>query len=197
MAQTKKPAVREAILAAALQLFSAHGYNATTLSQIARAAGVSTANLYVYFGSKMAILYAIYDPWLRRRLETLAADLPARRTPQAKLRRIVETLWRDIPAEANGFANNIMQAISGAAPGEAYDPSLLRWCEARLATMLAESLPPRRRDALDLRRLAHLIFMAFDGYAMKVHLGTGEGCDRAMVDLFCALVLDEGARRPR
>jgi AcrR family transcriptional regulator len=196
MAQTKKPAVREAILAAALELFSARGYNATTLSQIARLAGVSTANLYVYFGSKMAILYAIYDPWLRRRLEDLAAELPARRTPRARLRRIVETLWRDIPAEANGFANNIMQAISGAAPGEAYDPSLLRWCEARLATMLAESLPPARRGGVELTRHEDHRVLAYVGYAMKVHLGTGEGCDRSMIDLFCAMVLDDaGARR--
>lgn len=189
MAQVKKAAVREAILSAALELFSAQGYNGTTLGQIARLAKVSTANLYVYFGSKIEILYAIYDPWLRRRLDALAAELAAIRAPRERLRRIVATLWRDIPAEANGFANNVMQAVSGAPAGGSYDPSLLRWCEARLAAMLADSLPPRRRAALDLARVAHLMFMAFDGYAMKVHLGRGEACDRAMVDQFCALLL--------
>ena len=56
MAQQKKAAVREAILEGAFQLFSRHGYAATTLAAIARSAKVSQGNIYIYFGSKLEIL---------------------------------------------------------------------------------------------------------------------------------------------
>ncbi|MET0207993.1 MAG: TetR/AcrR family transcriptional regulator, partial [Burkholderiaceae bacterium] len=62
MAQHKKTEVREAILEGAFELFSTQGYAATTLSQIAKSAGVSSGNIYIYFESKLDILYAIYDP---------------------------------------------------------------------------------------------------------------------------------------
>src|SRR5689334_1903969 len=59
MAQRKKPQIREAILAAAFRLFSRNGYAATMVADIAREAGVSPGNVYIYFRSKLEILYAI------------------------------------------------------------------------------------------------------------------------------------------
>ncbi|MFN7635149.1 MAG: TetR family transcriptional regulator, partial [Acetobacteraceae bacterium] len=52
MAQVKKAAIRERILDGAFRQFRARGYAATALSTIAAAAGVCTANVYVYFASK-------------------------------------------------------------------------------------------------------------------------------------------------
>ena len=75
MAQHKKPAVRDAILAGAYRLFSERGYAATTLTDIAKSAGFSPGNVYIYFDSKLDILYAIYDPWLRERIERLEDEL--------------------------------------------------------------------------------------------------------------------------
>jgi AcrR family transcriptional regulator len=77
MVQHKKAAVRDAILEGAFRLFSEHGYAATTLAAIAKSAEVSQGNIYIYFGSKLEILYAIYDPWLRSRIEKLELDLAA------------------------------------------------------------------------------------------------------------------------
>ncbi len=45
MAQVKKEEVRQAIVAAAWRLYSHQSYQTTTLVQIAREAGVSSANL--------------------------------------------------------------------------------------------------------------------------------------------------------
>ena len=50
---------REEILAAAADLFDREGIDGTTLSAIARAAGLSKANLYRYFDSREAILLAV------------------------------------------------------------------------------------------------------------------------------------------
>ena len=85
----------------------------------AREAGVSPGNVYIYFRSKLEILYAIYDPWLRARVEALERRARRHRSPRGRLRRLLIALWRDIPAEENGFLNNIMQAISVSDPAKA------------------------------------------------------------------------------
>jgi TetR/AcrR family transcriptional regulator len=48
-----------AILAAAVHLFSQHGYDGVSMRQIAEAAGVSKANIYHHFSSKEALYLAI------------------------------------------------------------------------------------------------------------------------------------------
>ncbi len=194
MAQVKKPAVREAIFEAAHLLFRDQGYNGTTLTQIATEAGISTANLYSYFGSKFDILYSIYDPWLRERFKRLELELAAIRDPQKRLKRLITVIWRDIPAEENGFANNIIQAVSGASSEEGYDPSLLRIAERFVARMLSEILPPDRLDIVDVKSMSHVIFMAFDGFAMSAHVNPGALCGDKEIELLCTLILGNGRR---
>ncbi|MGP0088365.1 MAG: TetR/AcrR family transcriptional regulator [Xanthobacteraceae bacterium] len=199
MAQVKKAALREAILAAAYRLFRDQGYNGSTLSEIAAEAGISTANLYSYFRSKLDILYCIYEPWLHERFRRLEKELSAIRDPRKRLRRLIAVLWRDIPAEANGFANNIIQAVSGAEPEEGYDPSLLHMAEGQVSNILRETLPPDRLAVVDVETLAHLLFMAFDGFAMSVHVNQEASCGDGEIDLICNLVLGSpnGPSRPK
>ncbi len=45
----------------ALELFTAHGYENTTLRQIADELGINKASLYYYFPSKEAILQSLFD----------------------------------------------------------------------------------------------------------------------------------------
>lgn len=52
---------RQRIVDAALRLFVEHGYMPTTMSAIAREAGVAVQTLYLAFGSKSAILSAALD----------------------------------------------------------------------------------------------------------------------------------------
>jgi AcrR family transcriptional regulator len=197
MAQVKKTAVREAILAAALRLFRTKGYIGTTLDEIAAAAKTSRANIYVYFRSKFAILYAVFEPWLRQRLEILESQLAAIKDPRARMRHILVALWREIPSQTNGFANNLMQALSTASRNERYSPDFLRAVEKRLADMIDACLPSNPRARVDSRGLAHLAFMAFDGFAMHAHLKTGEPCGDDVIDTVCALLFPvSGTRCP-
>src|SRR6187431_2354318 len=108
VAQTKKDDRRAAILAASYKLFTKHGYHRTTLRQIAKAAGVSLANVYIYFASKYQIVFELYDPWMAAQIEQLISEAPAIADRQKRLRHIILTVWRDIPAAQNGFARNIM-----------------------------------------------------------------------------------------
>jgi AcrR family transcriptional regulator len=195
MVQVKKPQARAAILDAAQRLFRRQSYHTTTLAQIARAAGMSTANLYVYFDSKLDILYAVYEPWMHARLDALQQKVKRTDLPQARLRLILRTLWRDIPAEENGFVNNIVQALSTAGPGEIYKPALLNWMEERIGVMIRDALPPRRRSVIDKTRLAHLLVMALDGYSIHNHINPRGVADNATIDAMAELLLGT-ARQP-
>jgi AcrR family transcriptional regulator len=177
MGQTKKTEVRSAILRSARTLFSRHGYTATSLPKIAAGAGTSTANVYVYFRSKLEILYELYDPWLRARIEALAAEAATIGDRRARLTHVLGTFWRDIPKENGGFGNNIIQAISNMERGEGYRPVLLKWMEARMQALVLDCLPPARRRLFEGTDLGHFLVMAFDGYLVNHHLDRNRSLD--------------------
>jgi AcrR family transcriptional regulator len=54
-------AARDRLYATAMEMIAARGYEATTLRDIAKAAGVSVGLLYRYFPSKQAVVIALYD----------------------------------------------------------------------------------------------------------------------------------------
>ena len=54
-------ATRERVVAAAAPLFVARGYLDTTMAELAGAAGVAVQTLYLAFGSKAAVLQAVWD----------------------------------------------------------------------------------------------------------------------------------------
>lgn len=190
MGQVKKAHLREAILASAHKLFSGAGYQATSVPRIAAGAGVSTANVYVYFRSKLDVLYAIYDPWLRARLMQLETELQLIAEPRERMKHLFRTLWHDIPVEENGFVNNIMQALSTTGPDSQWQPTLLRWMEAHLAHLFRTCLDPQRRRVFSGADIGHFLVMAFDGYIIHHRLDPAHPLDEATLDVlvkvFCA-----------
>lgn len=75
--KTRKPNMREAILAAAEELFSNNGFSAVTVRDIAHAAGANPGSVTYHFKTKDALLLEIYrrhcGPMNHRRFELLAA----------------------------------------------------------------------------------------------------------------------------
>jgi AcrR family transcriptional regulator len=81
--ERKKARTRTAIQDAALRLYLEHGYEATTIEQIAEAAEVSPSTFFRYFPTKPeTVLYDRYDPIL---LESFVHQ-PAELTPLAAIR---------------------------------------------------------------------------------------------------------------
>ena len=104
MTQSKKADVRAAILEAAFRLFSERGYSETTLPQIAREAGISSANVYVYFRGKLDILFKRpYGPWLAAQLDRIDLALARIEDPARRIERLLLALWRDLPQASNGL----------------------------------------------------------------------------------------------
>jgi AcrR family transcriptional regulator len=189
MSQRKKEDVRDAILAASFRLFSAKGYVETSIPAIAKEAGISTANVYVYFDSKLDILYTLYEPWLMERLDRLERSLKRIASPEARLERLVTALWRDLPRETNGFAKNIMQALSTTGGGDSYSPHLREMFQERVAAWIGDCIDV---PAAESGIIAGVLLMAFDGFAMNVHLEHGMACDAKTARLFSRML--KGAR---
>ena len=189
MAQVKKASVRDAILESAFERFQEAGYSETTLAGIARGAGVTMYNIYNYFDSKLEILFAVYEPWLEERLDALVAEVATLNEPRDKLRTIFRTLFRDIPAENGGFANNLLQAISARRPDEVYSSALLGRSEAKITAVLREILPAGDARLVDDGQLSHLLFMAFDGFAINYKLRGKSRRAEAISDMLSDLIL--------
>ncbi|CUJ92415.1 Rut operon repressor [Ruegeria denitrificans] len=102
---------RAAILEAALNVFSAHGFRGATVDQIAAEAGLSKPNLLYYFPSKEAIhtalLSGLLDTWLAP-LHELDADGDPMEEILSYIRRKLQ-MSRELPRESRLFANELVQ----------------------------------------------------------------------------------------
>lgn len=92
---------RETILRAAAQLFAAQGYPGTTMSDVARACGISKALLYHYVDDKYRLLFEIADGHVTR-LEALVAEVKQQRlTPEKRLRKLIQRFVEEYASARN------------------------------------------------------------------------------------------------
>jgi len=144
----------EAILEAALDVFSTYGFRGATLDQIADVAGLSKPNLLYYFPSKeamhQALLTRLLDNWLDPLREMDAEGDPVEEI-LGYVRRKVE-LSRDFPKESRLFANEILQGAPRMR--EAIEGDLKRLVDEK-AVILSRWMAEGRIAALPP---AHLIF---------------------------------------
>jgi TetR/AcrR family transcriptional regulator, fatty acid metabolism regulator protein len=90
---------RDAILAAAVEVFARRGYFGAQVADIARAAGVAAGTVYLYFRSKDDLLVSIFVKTMREAREEGRAALQGVADPVERLRRIarlhLDRLGRD------------------------------------------------------------------------------------------------------
>lgn len=66
---------RSAITRAATELFATHGYERTTATQIARAAGLSSGSVFYYFKDKAAVFRSIFELSIPLHAEVIARHI--------------------------------------------------------------------------------------------------------------------------
>lgn len=193
MAQIKKDDVRANILLSAREEFGERGYAATTMRGIAARAGMSPSNVYVYFSSKFDLLFAIYDPWWREQIIALETSAAAIEAPRQRLRMILSTLWKTLPSADRAFGSIFIEGLAVSGREGTYSRDLLHWTEQRIAELIKGCLPPERRDHLSDTALAHVLFMAFDGFAVNTMLvGSSRRMERC-IDVMTDLIWGEMA----
>ncbi len=83
------PITKERIVASASALLRKHGASKWTLSDVARALGVSHAALYRYFDGKAALEAAIVEGWIVESLERIAKAEAEEADPINRIERIL------------------------------------------------------------------------------------------------------------
>lgn len=98
----------EAILKVALELIAVRGYEAVSMREIAREAGLPIASLYLYFPTKLAIVQEVWQRYTGSVGERLQADLaqidgaPDSAAAGAMIERLID-LMVDIQVSHPGF----------------------------------------------------------------------------------------------
>jgi AcrR family transcriptional regulator len=197
-------ATRWRIADAAVELFSARGYESTTLQQVADAAGVHVQTIYLVFGTKLALLRAALDvvradgedpnaspeewPWAR----ALVRDPD----PASQLRRYAEHVRRIAPR-----AGPLVAEVRNAARANAELSDFLEQAQRgryvgpeRIVAMISERGALRRGLTRD--RAADTLFgvASFESYELLVvdRHWTPLAYQRWLGDVFCDLLLEPG-----
>lgn len=195
MARVKSEKMRESITLAAEQLFAEHGYIGTTISRIAKTAGTATSNVYVYYPSKIEIAFAVFDPWLRRKITELEAAVATRNTSRDQLETLVRGLLHGIAADGTGRTLTLVQALATARKTDQYSPELLNWTERKILDMITRALPDG--DPATMKALAHVLMLSFDGVALRQNLRRTTEADDGAVESILCLLLQRGAMAER
>ncbi len=94
--EASKQATRAALTAAAKRLFAEHGYEATTVADIASAANVTHRTFYRYFDGKEDLIAGEYRAWLAALQEAIAAR-PAAEPPLTAVRHALAAAAAEAP----------------------------------------------------------------------------------------------------
>src|SRR5438552_1084243 len=133
----------------AAQLFRDRGFDATSVSDVARALGMTKAGLYHYFDSKEALLFEIMTYGLDRVRDEVVVPARAVRDPEERLRYIV-TRHASITTHGRGAVahlNDEMRALPPAARRR-IEERMRRYVDL-VRTTLAELKASRRLRDVD------------------------------------------------
>jgi len=89
---------QEKILNAALELFSKVGYNATSTSKVAKAAGVSEGLIFRHFENKEGLLKALMQKG-EERMKSMIVDVVMETQPKEVIRKTLELPFKVNPDE--------------------------------------------------------------------------------------------------
>ncbi|MGW8376330.1 TetR family transcriptional regulator [Streptomyces sp. ODS28] len=93
--ERKKQRTRDALIRTAHELFVEHGYEATTVDEIAEAVDVSQRTFFRYFASKEEVAFALQDLIEQRYFEAVR-ERPEGEPPLEVLRRPLDESWKSI-----------------------------------------------------------------------------------------------------
>ena len=88
--ERKRTRTREALIEAAAGLFERHGYDGTTIADIAAAADISTRTFFSYFASKEDVLFPDADARVLAALTAIDERRPDERPTEILLRALTE-----------------------------------------------------------------------------------------------------------
>jgi len=189
---------RVALLAAALDLFAAQGYEATSIDEIARRAGVAVGGFYQHFVSKQQVLLVLMDQLLAEAAALTSPGEGAAVTavPHAVIAALVRQALRVDWAYAGAYRAWREAAARDAAVRALYE-EIEGWTAQRLEMLLRMLLvAPGARQTVDLPTLSWVLGRLFWRLA-ETPLDEPDAVIAAVTDLiYHALFVDSDEKRP-
>lgn len=183
------------ILAAARDVFARHGYRKTSMQDVADAAGISRAALYLRFRNKEDLFRsgaaAVHAEVLERTREALAADAPIGERLRRAMLAFTEGFLAPLDQAGHGqelFAASADLAAQIDADSRADLRRLLHDALERAVAGKEITLPPD----CDAGRLADLVHTTATGFK---HAGDGLPALRRRIDLFTSVLATALASR--
>ena len=154
--QERSRRTQDAVVAAALGLFAEHGYDGTSMADIAARAGVAVGAVYRHYRTKRQLLLVLVDRMIEE-IAQLELVVPAGGDPRAAL---TGTLWTALATDARYVgAYRAWVGLCARDPQlAAVDRQLVDWSAAQLAGLLATARDaPGGRADLDVPATARLL----------------------------------------
>ena len=115
ISKSQQEQTRRQIIRTAVDLMTEHGYDASTMKQIARAAGIGDATIYKYFPTKEKLMLGYYELCIEIVLEqTLETPGFSEFGLQERLQRLVDALLELLLADREFVA--ITRSVVGKSP---------------------------------------------------------------------------------
>jgi len=165
---------RQQLLDVSLRLFAAHGFEATTMDDIAEAAGVTKPLLYQHFASKRALYVELCDGVAQSLLEAIGKAVVAAEGPRQRVEGGFAAYFQLVVSQADAFALLIGSDVPD-------DPELSR-AVRHVEDMLAEAVDVLIDADLerDHRRLLAYAVVGMAEGASRYFLGVGERSGRPL-----------------
>lgn len=142
-----------ALLEAAATLFAERGYHATTIRDVAQAAGVTPGALYFHVPTKQALLIAVYTEGVDRIVRHVDNLVDREIEPALRFRRAIEAHLEFI-LDASAFARVIVRVVPDDVPEVAAELRAQRdRYETRFRALIAALELPSGRSPTLLRML--------------------------------------------
>lgn len=182
---------RQQILAGARACFVQRGFHASSVAEIAAAAGVSNANIYQYFESKEALIIALIEEEVRHNL-ALVHKLSGSRLKGEDLREAMAPLFLTDEGRDRAILRYEIssEATRNAIAGELLARSIERTIEAMACGVRISQANGNISKTVNAEKAALLMACIFDGLFLQRSLpGTdGEALLASLVDLFTDLL---------
>lgn len=144
------------ILKTAARVFAEEGYARASMAEVARACGISKANIYHYYDSKDALLFDILDSYLRTLRDRLAALPLEAHTPEEQL----HLLCLDILRAYQGMDHEHKIQLEGIPRLTAEQQDVLKGYQRDMVRQMGdviERLPGARLDEDRRKRMATIM----------------------------------------
>ncbi|MGF3102823.1 TetR/AcrR family transcriptional regulator [Rossellomorea sp. DUT-2] len=156
---------RNAILESAVELFGAHGYNHTSMQQIAESVGISKGSLYSFFQSKEDLIISIYEHYQQLVFErAFVVGLDGKLPPLERFAKQFQVQFEGI-LEYKSYMKMHMRGESAknsdklAAMEHRMRGRLFSWLEHNLLDVFGESIRPYKWDLMWMTQSIYSSYM--------------------------------------